>query len=33
VYERAVEFFGEDNMDEKMLIAFAKFTTCLIGSL
>lgn len=25
VYERAVEFFGEDNMDEKMLIAFAKF--------
>ncbi|CAI9717781.1 neck 1 [Octopus vulgaris] len=25
VYERAVEFFGEDNMDETLLIAFAKF--------
>ena len=25
IYERAVEFFGEDNMDEKLLIGFAKF--------
>ena len=25
IYERAVDFFGEDNMDEKLLIAFAKF--------
>jgi crooked neck len=25
VYERAVEFFGEDNMDEKLFIAFARF--------
>ena len=25
IYERAVEFFGEDNMDEALLIAFAKF--------
>lgn len=25
VYERAVEFFGEDNMDEKLIIAFARF--------
>lgn len=25
IYERAVEFFGEDNIDETMLIAFAKF--------
>lgn len=25
IYERAVEFFGEHNVDEKLLIAFAKF--------
>ncbi|XP_033632294.1 crooked neck-like protein 1 [Asterias rubens] len=25
VYERAVEFFGEDNMDEKLYVAFSKF--------
>ena len=25
IYERAVEFFGEDNVDEKILLAFAKF--------
>lgn len=25
VNERAVEFFGEDNMDEKLIIAFARF--------
>lgn len=25
VFERAVEFFGEDNLDEKLFIAFAKF--------
>ena len=25
IYERAVEFFGEDNVDEKLLLAFAKF--------
>ena len=25
VYERAVEFYGEDNMDEQVFIAFAKF--------
>lgn len=25
IYERAVEFYGEDNMDEKLLISFAKF--------
>lgn len=25
VYERAVEFFGEEMMDEKLYIAFAKF--------
>ena len=25
IYERAVEFFGEDNIDEKVLISFAKF--------
>ena len=25
VYERAVEFFGQDNIDENLLIAFAKF--------
>jgi crooked neck len=25
VYERAVEFFGEDNMDEKLILAFARF--------
>ena len=25
IYERAVEFFGEDNISEQMLIAFAKF--------
>ena len=25
VYERAVEFFGEDHIDEKLFVAFAKF--------
>ncbi|KAK3093532.1 hypothetical protein FSP39_016867 [Pinctada imbricata] len=25
IYERAVEFFGEDNMDERLIVAFAKF--------
>jgi crooked neck len=25
IYERAVEFFGEENMNEQMLLAFAKF--------
>ena len=25
IYERGVEFFGDENMDEKLLIAFAKF--------
>lgn len=25
IYERAVEFFGEDNMDEKLFLAFSKF--------
>ena len=25
IYERAVEFFGEDNISEQILIAFAKF--------
>lgn len=25
VYERAVEFFGEEYMDEKLFVAFAKF--------
>ena len=25
VYERAIEFFGDDNMDEKLYISFAKF--------
>jgi len=25
IYERAVEFFGDDNVDEKLLISFAKF--------
>lgn len=25
VFERAVEFFGEESMDEKLFIAFAKF--------
>ena len=25
IYERAVEFFGEEHMDEKLFIAFAKF--------
>ena len=25
IYDRAVEFFGDDNMDEKLLLAFAKF--------
>uniref|UniRef100_A0A8D9B1Q8 Protein crooked neck n=1 Tax=Cacopsylla melanoneura TaxID=428564 RepID=A0A8D9B1Q8_9HEMI len=25
VFERAVEFFGEENMDEKLFVAFAKF--------
>ena len=25
VFERAVEFYGEDHMDEKLYISFAKF--------
>ena len=25
VYERAVEFYGEEHMDEKLYISFAKF--------
>ncbi len=25
IYERGIEFFGEENMDEKLLIAFAKY--------
>lgn len=25
VFERAVEFFGEDHMDEHLYVAFAKF--------
>ena len=25
IFERSVEFFGDDNVDEKLLIAFAKF--------
>ncbi|VDI84315.1 crooked neck [Mytilus galloprovincialis] len=25
VYERSVEFFGEDNIDERLVVAFAKF--------
>lgn len=25
IYERAIEYFGEDNMDEKLIVAFAKF--------
>ena len=25
VYERAVEFFGEDNVDQDLFAAFAKF--------
>ena len=25
IYERAVEYFGDENIDEKLLIAFAKF--------
>ena len=25
VYERAVEFFGEENADEKLFLSFAKF--------
>lgn len=25
VYERAIEFFGDDNMEEKLFIAFARF--------
>ena len=25
IYERSVEFFGDENVDEKLLIAFAKF--------
>jgi hypothetical protein len=25
VFERGVEFFGEENMDEKLFVAFAKF--------
>ena len=25
IYERAVEFFGEENMEETLIVAFAKF--------
>lgn len=25
VFERAVEFYGEENMDEKIFVAFARF--------
>ena len=25
IYERAVEFYGEENMNEQILLAFAKF--------
>lgn len=25
VYERAVEFYGDDNLDESLFIAFARF--------
>ena len=25
IYERAVEFFGEENADEKLFLAFGKF--------
>ena len=25
IYERGVEYYGDENMDEKMLVAFAKF--------
>lgn len=25
IYERGVEYFGEDNMDERLLVGFAKF--------
>jgi crooked neck len=25
VFERAVEFYGEENMDEKLFVAFARF--------
>ncbi len=25
VYERAVEFYGDDNMNEKLLVAFCRF--------
>jgi hypothetical protein len=25
VFERGVEFFGEENMDERLFVAFAKF--------
>lgn len=25
IYERAIEFFGEENLDEKLIVAFAKF--------
>ena len=25
IFERAVEYYGEDNIEEKLLIAFAKF--------
>lgn len=25
VYERAIEFFGEENMDEELWLAFARF--------
>ena len=25
VFERAVEFYGEENMDEKLFVSFARF--------
>ena len=25
IYERGIEYFGDENMDEKLVIAFAKF--------
>lgn len=38
MYERAVEFFGEEILDEKLFIAFAKFEegqkeVCLISNI
>ena len=25
IYERAIEYFGEDNMDEKLIVSFSRF--------